>query len=377
MFQLLRKRFLQLQYSAIQSVSTDGPDPRLRIVHVMCEWILSGSGALDLLDDPELFTTWYRFLDQTVGDLARNPPADTTLLPKLTELRRVSDLHTQSPMWSVAQDEVDGDYPTRNDKHGTGPPDIDSVSPEDLVDNLNSIAWAVMSLVTTGDLLAVCDTLEVQLLDRALFLSKELNLSPEEVVPETVFTILRNVEPSPSVSTFCHHDQLHKSFPSGVRLLLRTHATFRAWATHKLAEPGIGPRKREARIDLLLRAVEVCRNRSPAIQRSDRSILDNPTAPCFVEAALLAAIWSPESRAFSRAWANVASQRGAYPDSVQSLLTRSPVFPPQSKKYIVDGGWLFEQLLGILSLPDTVVRRDHILVHFDKRRYVEEVYFGH
>ena len=84
-----------------------------------------------------------------------------------------------------------------------------------------------------------------------------------------------------------------------------------------------------------------------------------------------------ESRAFSRAWANVASQKGAYPDSVQSLLTCSPVFPPQSKKYVVDGGWLFEQLLGILSLPDTAVRRDHILVHFDKRRYVEEVYFGH
>lgn len=339
----------------------------------MRKWILSGSGALDLLDDPELFAIWYRFLDQVAVDLARNPPNDGMLLSALVELRRISDLHTLSPMWTVTS-EVDDDYIIQEGKYATAPPDIDSVSPEDLVDHLDSIAAAVMSLVTTGDLLAVCDMLEVQLLDRALFLPKEPNPSPEEVVPETMFTVLRNVAPSPSVSVFCHHDHLHKSFPSGIRLLLRMHATFRAWATHKLAAPGIGLRKREARIDLLLRAIEICRSRSPAARESDQSIPDTPTAPSFIEVALLAAIWSPESRAFSRAWANVASSRGIYPDSIRSLLVVPQVSSLPATGYVVDGGWLFEQLLGILSLPDTLVRREHLLVHFDKRRCVRVAY---
>jgi hypothetical protein len=345
----------------------------------MRQWILSGSGALDLLDDPELFTMWYRFLDRIAGDLTRNPPADSMLLPALMELRSTSELYSLSPMWTLAQENANGNYLIQKEKYGTAPADIDGISPEDLVENLDSIAEAVMSLVTTGDLFAVCDTLEVQLLDRALLSSKEKELlpSPEEVVPETMFTILRNVEPSPLASTFCHHDQLHKSFPSSIRLLLRMHATFRAWATHKLAAPGIGLRKREARIDLLLRAIEICRSRSLSMRDGDRSMFDTPTVPSFVEAALLAAIWSPESRAFSRAWANIASNRGVYPDSIQSLFTVSRVSPPQSTKCVVDGGWLFEQLLGILSLPNTLFQREHLLVHFDKRRCTKVFYFGY
>lgn len=342
----------------------------------MRQWILSGSGGVDLLDDPELFTMWYSFLDRVDGDLARNPPADAMLPPALMDLRRISELYTASPVWIVAEEDADRNSRTQTEKHGTAPPDIDRVSPEDLVENLDGIAEAVMSLVTTGDLLAVCDTLEVQLFDRALLLSKELLPSPEEVVPETMFTLLRNLEPSPCVTTFCDHDQLHKSFPSSIRLLLRMHATFRAWATQKLAAPGIGLRKREARIDLLLGAIEVCRRRSHAMRDEDRTIFDAPTVPSFVEVALLAAIWSPESRVFSRAWANVASKRGTQADSIQSLFT-VPRVPPSHTKCVVDGGWLFEQLLGILSLPNTLFQREHILVHFDKRRCGEVFHFGH
>ena len=120
-------------------------------------------------------------------------------------------------------------------------------------------------------------------------------------------------------------------------------------------------------MELLLSAVEVCRD------RSDYGHLQHPSAErrcirTFAEFILTSAILSPESRLYSRAWNNVANARRTGSDSLVTMLIYQPSRTPSD--LITDIGWTLERMLEILSLPDVLTSPTDGsgLVNFHKRR---------
>jgi GTPase-activating protein BEM2 len=126
-------------------------------------------------------------------------------------------------------------------------------------------------------------------------------------------------------------------------------------------------------MELLLKAVEACRDRSD-FDHSQHPSANRRCIRTFVELILTSAILSPESRIYSRAWSNVANARKTGSDSLVAMLARPSYQPSHSSPdLITDIGWTLERILEILSLPDVLTSSADGggLVNFHKRRYVD------
>lgn len=165
-------------------------------------------------------------------------------------------------------------------------------------------------------------------------------------------------------------EPLYRLFPPGVRTCLRAHHVLRKWIVSKIVAPRVGSQIRQTRMELLLRAVEVCRDRSDF----DHSQHPSPERRCirtFVEFVLTSAILSPESRLYSRAWNNVANARRAGSDTLVAMLVK-PISAHSHNlpELIADMGWTLERMVEVLSLPDVLMTPTESsgLVNFQKRR---------
>jgi hypothetical protein len=127
-------------------------------------------------------------------------------------------------------------------------------------------------------------------------------------------------------------------------------------------------------MELLLRAIEICRLRSADPSPSRLGPIERPCVRSFVEAALTAAVVSMESRIYHRAWQNVAAGRGAHCDGLTSLLAGANTQSINAKSPLtIDMGWFLERLLEVLSNPDVVESspsEGQSLINFEKRRYL-------
>jgi hypothetical protein len=180
------------------------------------------------------------------------------------------------------------------------------------------------------------------------------------------------VAQSPLISELSQ-DRLYRLFPPGLRSCLRAHHVLRKWLVSKIVAPRIGSQARQARMELLLKAVEVCRDRSD-FDHSQHPSADRRCIRTFVEFILTSAILGPESRIYSRAWNNVANARKTGSDSLVAMLARPSHQPSRSlPDLITDIGWTLERILEILSLPDVLTSpaEGSGLVNFHKRRYVD------
>ncbi|EGO26445.1 hypothetical protein SERLADRAFT_385126, partial [Serpula lacrymans var. lacrymans S7.9] len=91
---------------------------------------------------------------------------------------------------------------------------------------------------------------------------------------------------------------------------IRAYTILRKWLTSKLVAPRLGLRLRQKRMDFCLRAIEIARLRhynGPVVL----GCADQPCVRSFVEAVVVSAVISVESRMHHRAWQNVAVVRGA------------------------------------------------------------------
>lgn len=165
-------------------------------------------------------------------------------------------------------------------------------------------------------------------------------------------------------------EPLYRLFPPGVRTCLRAHHVLRRWIVSKIVAPRVGSQVRQTRMELLLRAVEVCRDRSDF----DHSQHPSPERRCvrtFVEFVLTSAILSPESRLYSRAWNNVANARRTGSDTLVAMLVRpNYTYSRNLPELIADMGWTLERMIEVLSLPDVLMTPTDSsgLINFQKRR---------
>lgn len=204
------------------------------------------------------------------------------------------------------------------------------------------------------------------------FLSRDQNTSSDEVDIQTFYSHVMEVEPS-SLLGELSGSTLYRHLPPGVRSLIRAFNIVRKWAVTQIAATNIGLKNRQNRIELLLRAVEVCRVRNME-EHSGVFSLNKPCNRSFVEAALTSALISVESRLFQRAWQGVANARGVSHDSVSALLVKPAMTSVKSgDRLTVDPAWLLERLLEVITLPDVMEPNAENMLHlvnFSKRRYV-------
>lgn len=167
-------------------------------------------------------------------------------------------------------------------------------------------------------------------------------------------------------------DSLYRLFPPGIRSLTRAYVIIRKWAISKIAATGLGIQTRQARMEIFLRAIEICRLRSQQNQEFDGDAILRPCVRSLVETALTSAVISPESRMFQRAWNNIAATRGVSAESLIAFISRPSTRTLNSTDFLaIDPAWLIERMLEIISLPNVLDSSADIplsLVNFDKRR---------
>ncbi|GLB37976.1 putative GTPase-activator protein for Rho-like GTPases [Lyophyllum shimeji] len=389
-FELLRKLYI-----TSQPVGSSPPvgeyvhviTARGEVLETIKEWLSVGGGAQDVLDDVQLFNALQSFLDSPSDHIvyeAKNfsAPNVQQSFSRLTEARRtlrssfisqtMRPLTTRGP--AIPRSPVnDGGFRTRN-LSMREPPDIDHVDAEDFVDNLDGMACAAFSNVTEEDLYVTADLLEVQSSDRTGWFSlRETSTIEEGVDIQTIYSHIQEVEHSPRISEL-NQDSLYRMLPPGIRSCVRAYGIIRKWIISKIIAPRLGLRARQARMELLLQAVEVARLRNTTSTSTPAGLVDQPCVRSFVEAVTTSAILSVESRMHSRAWQNLAVTRGVKCDSIAALLSRPATKSVSYQEPLTpDMGWVLERMLEVIATPDTVesVAQDaQNLVNFDKRRHL-------
>jgi hypothetical protein len=363
-----------------------------------------GGGAQDVLDDLQLFNGVRSFLnddsDHVVYEAKNFGEANVRQAwGNLADVKRslcssfVS--HTMRPMTTrsppIRRDSVSFSGARSRNLSTREPPDIDRIEPEDFVDVFDSMACAAFNNVTeevqccsisffvwllltnfhVQDLYVTADLLEIQSADRTgWFLPRELAVVDEGIEIQTIYSHVQEVDYSSMISEL-NQDSFYRLLPPGIRSCIRAYTILRKWIVSKIIAPRLGLRVRQARMELLLRVIEVSRLRNQKSAATSHFV-DRPCVRSFVEAVTTSAILSVESRMHHRAWQNVATSRGTSSDSLMSFLSRPYMQSASSHASLTpDMGWMIERLLEIIASPDIIessTQENHVLVNFDKRR---------
>ncbi|KAF5354352.1 hypothetical protein D9758_010729 [Tetrapyrgos nigripes] len=386
-FELLRKVYLRVQTPST-AISVEDYlkciSSRTAVLETLKTWLSKGGGAQDMLDDVQLLQALRTFLDSSSDHFIPvthnlNESSVKQAWDALNDARKLLKRNVHSyamrpPISRTApftrQALTASDSRVRN-LSSREPPDMDRLSVEEFVDNLDGMAFAAFNNVNEEDLYATCDYLEVQSADRTGWFPTRDPPSVEEMIEiQTIYSHLLEVEPSPLISELSP-ESLYRVLPPGVRSCLRAHIIVRKWLISKIVALRIGLRARQNRMEYLLRVIEVSRLRNNEIASSGE-LATTHCVRSFVESVITSAVLSPESRLYQRAWHNVAVTRGCQMDSLAALLERPAKKSASSKEPLtIDLGWLFERLLDVISMPDMVestTQEGQNLVNFDKRR---------
>ncbi|KAF8951373.1 hypothetical protein BDZ97DRAFT_1932432 [Flammula alnicola] len=368
-FELLRKIYITSQPSGSSPSISDYllvASKRNEVLSTVTEWLTIGGGAQDILDDAQLYNAVWAFLDSRSDHLVfkatmLNAPAVQKTWDALSEaIRSVKSTFLSQTMRPTISRGLHNQRPQANRGTRTRnistrePPDVDQMDPEGFVDNLDGMFCAAFSNVTQEDLYITADLLEVQTSDRTgWFSSRDVGPIEELVEIQTIYSHIQEIEPSSLISELTQ-DALYRLLPP-------------------VGRPSNRPSARQARMELLIQAIEVSRLRNTETP-STPQLIDQPCVRSFVEAVVTSALLSVESRMHHRAWQGVALSRGSPCDSLSSLLLRPYVQSTSSVDSLtVDMGWLLERMLEIIATPDIIEassQEGQNLVNFDKRRHL-------
>ncbi|KAJ4468415.1 hypothetical protein C8J55DRAFT_437773 [Lentinula edodes] len=389
-FELLRKIYIKSQPAG----SPPLPDQYLaaissksQVLDAMKLWLTKGGGAQDVLDDSQLLQALRAFFASSSDHIIHSSaatfenPSVRQAWDNMTESRQALEQlllsQTMRPSTSRTQTVSRNTVTTTESRvrnlSTREPPDMDRMSPEEFVDNIDGMAFAAFNNVTEEDLYITSDLLEVQSTDRTgWFPPREASSLDEYIEIQTIHSHIQDVEPSSLISELSP-ESLYRLLPPGIRSCIRAHSIIRKWLISKIVAPRIGLRARQVRLEFLLQVIEVARLRN-AESSSPNSVYEQPCVRSFVEAAVTSAILSPECRMHHRAWQNVSASRGCNYDTLSQLLARPKTQSVASKDPLtVDMGWLIERILDVIAMPDLVESHNEEgqnLVNFDKRRSV-------
>ncbi|KAG2153395.1 hypothetical protein DEU56DRAFT_727081 [Suillus clintonianus] len=383
-FELLRKRFLGSRPSS-QPSSTSSLHViqfRSEVLEAIKDWITSGGGAQDCLDDVQLFEAVRSFLES---------PLDRASLDASTmdgnDVRQAWDALDSARQMTLAAFTAQTRRPPsaylanarplnstpRVRSFGNQSPDVDAISADELVENLNAMGSAALSNISEEDLFITADLLEVQSADRTGWFSTREVPSTDDIDIQSMYSHMTDVQPSSLISELSQ-DTIYRLLPPSIRSCIRAFNILRKWTISKLVAPKLGIRVRQARMDLFLRAIEIARLRSMNAGSASLGCGDRPCVRSFVEAVLSSAIVSSESRMHHRPWQNLANIRGVQCDSLVGLLSR-PAVPKKSYGDVlaIDVSWILERMLELVSIPNVVMtsgENDQCIINLDKRRHL-------
>ncbi|THH29042.1 hypothetical protein EUX98_g5142 [Antrodiella citrinella] len=378
-FELLRKRYMQSQPKVqTQSVASDLASMvrvRLEVLETINKWIVSGGGAQDALDDVQLYTNLHTFLSQP-AELPAS--ANETALPRgiavledtRNHLLSLFSAQQKRPQSAVKPSANSSTRPSSIRNFGSDAPDVDQIDAETLVANLDGMACAAFRNVVQEDLFVTADILEVQSADRTgWFPTREPNTISDEVEIQYIQSYLHEIEPSQLISEL-GQDSFYRLLPPPIRGCVRAFGILRKWLVSRITAHKIGLRTRQTRMELYLRAIEVCRIRNAV--PGELPPFERACVRSFAEAILTSAVLSVESRMYHRAWQIVASARGTSCDTLSALLCKPVVNTVSTKEALTtDMGWLLERMLEVISMPDVLESppaESPTLINFDKRR---------
>ncbi|KAG1740823.1 uncharacterized protein EDB91DRAFT_1053018 [Suillus paluster] len=382
-FELLRKRFLGSRPSSQPSSNSS-----LHVIHfrsevldTMKDWITSGGGAQDCLDDVQLFEAVRSFLESpldrssfdasTADDNDFGQAWDALNNTRQTTLTAFA-AHSQRPPSIFLGNARPLNSTPRTRSFGNQPPDLNEISAEELVENLNAMVSAAFSNISEEDLFITADLLEVQSADRTGWFSTREVPSTDDIDIQSLYSHLTEVQPSTLISELSQ-DTIYRLLPPSIRSCIRAFTILRKWTISKLVAPKLGIRVRQTRMDLFLRAIEIARLRSMN-SGSSSGCGDRSCVRSFVEAVLSSAIISSESRMHHRPWQNIANIRNVQCDSLAALLSR-PAVPRKSygEPLALDISWILERILELVSIPNVVTTagdNDQCIINLDKRRHL-------
>lgn len=128
---------------------------RSEVIQTLSEWITNGGGAQDILDDPQLFNSMKSFLESET-DHAMHGITDcddvdvvnfwSILLEERTSLGRAFHLQSMRPKASSPQPR--GSAARMRNISSRDAPNLDQVTAEELVEDIDGMAFAAFSTVT-------------------------------------------------------------------------------------------------------------------------------------------------------------------------------------------------------------------------------------
>ncbi|KAG0265542.1 hypothetical protein BG011_004570 [Mortierella polycephala] len=271
----------------------------------------------------------------------------------------------------------------------------DSWSADQILDQLNIAALAHFLSVRDQEWFALFHVLESQSADPVgWFLSRTYSaIADEDIVITDIHNTLTSIQRNGALGTHWNGERLISALPMCLQNMCRLHHVIRGWVVGQVASPNIAFDVRVDRIqkmlDVILRSRVKMSQFGQDVQSSSMRMEtgQQPESgggggiPSFVESAIESALISPESRAYARAWQEVASRRKGSVDSLEDMLAghvdREPS-PNVSDAAVAQGvvpaiGWLVERMLEACCYVRDMSYESPSLVNFDKRQYVYDL----
>ncbi|KAJ1991366.1 hypothetical protein H4R33_001382 [Dimargaris cristalligena] len=320
--------------------------------------------------------------------------------------------------------------------------DLQRFDPLALLNGLNFEATLLFSRTRPQDWLLTFSLLEAQTIDGLAWYPsrRTLVLSDEETVVGDILTVLETIKrvrpaldiapditPTAVGTVQTGESFLTKILPSAIQHLLFFHRNLRQWVISNLSDPNIDLETRVQYLLTWLEVLRICRtdpyriavhfvrdslnaNLSSNIAIPARALgpaVDRLHVPSFVEAAIASALVSPESRAFSKAWSEVAHLTNMATDTLEALLRYDGSFlealhgsgqsgggfsstpsPTEARPSMADLstarglaagnarlvpglGWLLQNMIELCyDVTDHIVDNEQ-LVYFEKRRRIQ------
>ncbi|KAF9173243.1 rho GTPase-activating protein [Mortierella sp. AD011] len=344
-----------------------------------------------LSDSLRLMSTQIESQSQLAGDTFASETK--ALCEKLLEVKRFTVQQLMRPLNAadLGSDTIDtffGSHPS------TAPQMDDLWTSDQILDHLNTAVWAHFLSVREQEWFTLFEVLESQSADPLGWYPQKPSTIPTDEdtlitgIHNTLYTIQRHGAPG----THWNGERLMNSLPLCLQNLCKLHHVIRGWVISQIASPNITYNVRLGRIQKMLDVILQSRRsmkrfgydaaKSPQTKPSEPSHSAAIGVPSYVENAIVSALISPESRAYTRVWIELASGRGSSVETLEDVLAlhreREDLSLDSSKltttqELVPAIGWLIERMLETCCYVRDMSYESPLLVNFDKRQYVYDL----